>query len=76
MGGVVIIATSVDVEVLLAPPPDALAMLLKEALEFDATLTFKVIGLPDDWAAITLLLVHVTTRPTALQLQPVPVAEL
>ena len=68
--------TSLAEGVLLAPPPETLALLVKEAPAFEATLTVKLIGLPVLVAEIGLLLVQVTVWPEAPHVQPVPLAEL
>jgi hypothetical protein len=74
--GVTTVVGSVAVGVAVSPPPLAVAELVTVAGAFAATLTVRVIGVPAAPAAMTVALVHVTVCPSALQVQPVPVAAL
>ena len=60
-GNWVIVVGLLDEGVLLAPPPDTLAVFVKEALAVAETSTPKVIALPAVLAGITVLLVQVTS---------------
>ena len=74
--GLTIVVGSLALGVFVAPPPDAPAVLISGEDALAATLTVSEIVLPLAPAAITAALVQVTTCPAALQLQPVPLAEL
>ena len=58
-----------------SPPPLARATLVTLGTAAAATATVRVIGLPDAPAAMTVVLVQVTTWPAAEQVQPVPVPD-
>jgi hypothetical protein len=74
--GLTIVAGLLATGVLLAPPPDALALFVSVAGAFAATFTVREMGLALAEVAMTVELVHVTTWPAAEQLQPVPLAAL
>jgi hypothetical protein len=74
--GVTTVVGSVAVGEFVAAPPLAAAEFVTVAGAFAATLTVSVIGVPAAAAAMTVALVHVTVCPSALQVQPVPVAAL
>ena len=58
-----------------APPPEALALFVSDGGALGDTFTLRVMGLPLAPAAMTVVLVHVTTAPAAEHVQPVPLAE-
>ncbi len=74
--GVTTVVGSVAVGEFVAAPPLAVAEFVTEAGAFAATFTVRVIGFPAAPAAMTVALVQVIVCPTALHVQPVPVAAL
>ena len=60
-GNWVIVVTSSTLGVLFAPPPETPAVLVIDEPAVAETSTPKVIALPALFAAITFVLVHVTT---------------
>ena len=61
-------------EVSTSPPPATVPVFVTDDSPFAITLTFIVMGDAEAPAAMTTLVVHVTTCEPALQLQPEPVA--
>jgi hypothetical protein len=74
--GLTIVAGLLATGVLLAPPPDALALFVIVDGAFAATFTVREIGVPLVAPAMTVELEHVTTCAAAEQFQPVPLAAL
>ena len=74
-GSWTIAVESVAVGVLLAPPPDALAVFTSGVPAFHATFTVSKIAAPVPPAPITSLLVQLIDCPDPLHVHPVPVAE-
>ena len=71
----VVESVAVSLEVFSSPPPFTDTLFTSGVAAFCATLTVKVMALPAAPVPITVLEVQVTTCPTALQLQPVPVTD-
>jgi len=59
---------------LVPPPPATTTLFVTDVGAFAPTFTFIVMGEAEAPAAMTTLVVHVTTCPAALQLQLEPVA--
>ncbi len=74
--GFTIVVGSFATGVLLAPPPETVALFVTEAGALAATFTVSVMGLPAELAAMTVVLVHVAVTPEPLHVQPVPLAAL
>jgi hypothetical protein len=74
--GPTIVVGSVAAGVLVAPPPDALALFVSGDVAFAATLTVRLIVFPLAPAAIAVVLVQVAVWPLPLHVQPVPLAVL